>query len=408
LHEAVKLSELQRADLERFKQAFDAAQPNHPERVPAEQLQLGLAEVLAMLGPSPAVNDIIAQGDAAASHPDEDGPASSGRGKRRDRHGRRPLLDLSNLEKKEITVTPPEVLAAGGEGFKYIGVEVSTRVAHRPASYIQLVIRREKFVRITEAETADAGVASITCDETLDSSPIVIAPIPDSVWPNFMADPSAIAHVIVSKYDDILPLHRQERISAREGFPLPRSTQCGWLGRAHEVTYRISDAMFADAKAHAFCIATDATGGPVRAPDKCEPWDVFVFLADRDHIVFRYVQQHATSDKVKDLLAGYHGHFLADAAPIYDVLFETGDIIEHCCWFHYLEPSRIQSGGPDLADFQPKQDPRTRDNSDSQSDSRNAMTSGFGLQRRCRWPGMPARRQNASSASRFISTLVLT
>lgn len=149
-----------------------------------------------------------------------------------------------------------------------------------------------------------------------------------------MADPSAIAHVIISKYDDLLPLHRQERISARDGFVLPRSTQCGWLGRAHEITYRIVDSMFMDAKAHAFCIATDATGAPVRAHKQCESWDVFVFLADRDHIVFRYVQQHATSSKISALLAGFRGHLLVDAAPIYDALFETGDIVEHCCWYH--------------------------------------------------------------------------
>jgi hypothetical protein len=228
------------------------------------------------------------------------------------------------------------VLAAGGNGFKRIGEEVSSRIARRPARYIRLIIRRGKFVRIDESEQrdADAGSVTISGNDAIESSPIVIAPLPESVWPNFMADPSAIAHVIISKYDDILPLHRQERISARDGFVLPRSTQCGWLGRAHEVTYRIVDAMFVDAKAHAFCIATDATGAPVRAPNACESWDVFVFLADRDHIVFRYVQQHATSLKISQLLAGFRGHLLADAAPIYDALFETGDIIEHCCWYH--------------------------------------------------------------------------
>jgi transposase len=69
-----------------------------------------------------------------------------------------------------------------------------------------------------------------------------------------MADPSAVAHVIISKYDDILPLHRQERISARDGFVLPAPLKCGWLGRAHEITYRIVDSMFMDAKAHAWTI----------------------------------------------------------------------------------------------------------------------------------------------------------
>jgi transposase len=331
------LSELQAADLERFQKAYDAARPNHPERVAEDELQLGFEQVLASLGPSPAANDVRGNDSSAAGSPRR-------KKKGRHRHGRRPL-DLSNLEKKEIVVIPPEVAAVGGEGFRQIGEEISSRIARRAASVIRLVIRRPKFIR--------TGADVVVDSELLDSRPILIAPTPESVWPNFMADPSVIAHVIVSKYDDILPLHRQERISARDGFVLPRSTQCGWLKRAHEVTYRISDAMFADAKARAFCIATDATSGPVRADGKYDPWDVFVFLADRDHIVFRHVQGHATSDSVKTLLTGFHGHLLADAAPVYDALFETGDIIEHCCWFHCrryfyraLETDKARALGP--------------------------------------------------------------
>jgi transposase len=338
LAEAVKLTELQQADIERFRRAYEAVRPNHPERVPKEQLQLAFAEVVAMLGPSVPVNDVdedAGDGDKDDGRPDP----KKKKGKGRDAHGRRDLLDVRNLETKRIDIIPPEVLATGGEGFRCIGEEVSSRVARRPASYLNLVIRRFKFVRIgaggTEAGPADLpDQADIACPDTLASSPIIIAPLPESVWPNVMADPSTIAHVIVSKYDDILPLHRQERISERDGFVLPRSTQCGWLAQAYAVTHRIVDAMFEDAKAHAFCIALDATGAPVRAPGKCQSWDVFVFLADRDHVVFRYVDGKATSVKVGDLLAGFRGHLLADAAPIYDALYESGDIIEHCCWFH--------------------------------------------------------------------------
>ena len=329
LAEAVKLAALQQDDLERYRKAYEDVRPNHPERVPAEQLQLAFGQVLAMFGAGPPVNDI----DDGSVTDGQQPPGSKRRKKKgRHAHGRRNLLDLRDLETKEIEIIPAEVLAAGGEGFKRIGEEVSSRVAHRAASYVHLLIRRVKFVRIEDGELPDC--ATITCSETLESSPVIIAPLPDSVWPKVMADPSAIAHVIVSKYDDSLPLNRQEHISARDGFALPRSTQCGWLGRAYQATYRIVDAMFAEAKAHAFCIATDATGAPVRAPGKCESWDVFVFLADRDHVVFRYVKGHATSDKFKPLLAGFHGHLLADAAPIYDALYATGDVIEHCCWFH--------------------------------------------------------------------------
>jgi transposase len=354
LAETMKLAELQRADLQRYQQAYEAVRPNHPERVPADQLQLAFEQVLATLGSTP-VNDV----DEAATKADDEHRAKKAQKKRRHAHGRRSLPDLENLETKEIEIIPPEVLAADGYGFKRIGEEVSSRVAFRAAGYVHLLIRRAKFVRtdggvVDDEETTEpSDQAKISCPITIDSSAVIIAPLPDSVWPNVMADPSAIAHVIVSKYDDILPLHRQERISARDGFVLPRSTQCGWLGRAYQATYRIVDAMFTDAKARAFCIATDATGAPVRAAGKCQSWDVFVFLADRDHVVFRHVKEHATSDKVTELLAGFRGHLLADAAPIYDALYESGDIVEHCCWYHCrryfyraLETDRALALGP--------------------------------------------------------------
>jgi hypothetical protein len=162
---------------------------------------------------------------------------------------------------------------------------------------------------------------------------VLVAPLPGNLWPRTMADPSAIAHIVVSKYDDVLPLHRQERISRRNGFIVPRSTQCGWLGAAYDVYYRVVDAMFDEAKARAFCIATDATGAPVRAPGECANWTIFVFIADRDHVVFRYAAEN-TSAVVSGMLRGFCGNLLADAAPVYDALYRGGDVIEHACWFH--------------------------------------------------------------------------
>src|SRR5690606_21806601 len=140
---------------------------------------------------------------------------------------------------------------------------------------------------------------------------ILQAPLPPSVLPRVMADASAIANVIVSKYDDVLPLHRQERISARHGFSLPRSTQCGWLTVAFSLLYRIVLAMFAEAKAQAFCIATDATGAPVQKTGGCRRWHVFTFIADNGHIVFRWVDEHSGT-AIKSLLSGFRGFLLSD------------------------------------------------------------------------------------------------
>jgi transposase len=353
LAEMTKLSELQKADLDRFRTAIEAAQPNRPERVPANDLQLAFARVLETFGLPSAANDRAeATGDVSHEPPgaaSEDAPlaggGADGKGtKRRHSHGRRPL-DLSKLPVDTIEIDPEEVKAAGGAGFQRIGAEISERVAFKRGGYVRLRIVRGKWVAIVDddATTVDPD-ALASVDEAVPA--VRIAALPESVWPNMMADPSAITQIIVSKYDDCLPLHRQERITSRHGFVVPRSTQCGWLGAAYSVTYRIVDAMFTEAKATAFCIATDATGVRVRlardehaeiakqdAAAECASWHVFVFIADRDHVVFRYSPEH-TGPAIASMLDGFQGHLLADAAPIFDVLFKDGNIVEHACWFH--------------------------------------------------------------------------
>lgn len=201
LAEALRLAELQQADLERYRKAYEDVRPNHPERVPAEQLLLGFSEVLEMFKGGAPVND-IAEAAAGANLAAQ----KKRKKKKRHAHGRRNALDLRDLETKEVEIIPDEVIAAGGKGFKRIGEETSSRVAFRAASYVHLLIRRVKFVRVEQ--DADAAAlperATITCADSLESSPVIIAPLPESVWPNVMADPSAIAHVIISKYDDSL------------------------------------------------------------------------------------------------------------------------------------------------------------------------------------------------------------
>jgi hypothetical protein len=149
-----------------------------------------------------------------------------------------------------------------------------------------------------------------------------------------MADPSAIAHAIVSKYDDLLPLHRQEGISRRDGFTLSRSTLCGWLDPAEKVLGPIVDAMFHDAK-KAPNLAVDATGAAVRGPKKgaCESWHVFVFIAAKAHVIFRHSRVY-DSAALASLLQGYRGYLLADAASIYSPLVTAGWIVLVCCWAH--------------------------------------------------------------------------
>jgi transposase len=358
LAELTKLCELQQADLERYRQAVEASRPNHPERAPREQLQLAFARVLESLGAQPPANDEQGPDDDGA-HTAEDGSgqgaAGNGRGsqpKRRHPHGRR-RLDTSSLPVIAQRIEPDEVKATGGEGFVLIGEEVSDRIALRPAEWVVYRVIRPKYVA-AEALAQSAGGAAVGQElESDGGSRITIASLPAGVWPNVMADPSAIANVIMSKYGDLLPLNRQQDINARRGFELPKSTQCGWLKAANAFCAPVVDGMFDDSRRNAFVIATDATGAPVLPgrrseqecgeatwpgePRRCVPWHVFVFIADRAHVVFRHAREH-TGAAFEKLLAGYHGNILADAASVFDVLYRDHGMTEHACWFHCRRP----------------------------------------------------------------------
>jgi transposase len=63
-----------------------------------------------------------------------------------------------------------------------------------------------------------------TCDV------ITQASAPAMPTPRGRATPAMLAHLLVSKYCDHLPLYRQCEIYAREGLELERSTSCDWVG----------------------------------------------------------------------------------------------------------------------------------------------------------------------------------
>jgi hypothetical protein len=237
---------------------------------------------------------------------------------------------------QDIVVEPDEV-TANPERYCFIGNEVSERLAHR-ASFVRLRLIRPKYKLREESELGK----TVPCDaersleevEAARTPPtIVCASIPSYLWPRTMADVSAVTEVILAKYDLCLPLHRQERASSRCGIHLSRSTQCDWLSTAYDQVYRIVDAMMVEACQTAFCIATDATGAPVRMPGECARWHMFVFIADADHVIFRPTRKH-TQAAIAALLPGFDRHLLSDASAVYDSLHRDHGVTEVCCWFH--------------------------------------------------------------------------
>jgi len=71
--------------------------------------------------------------------------------------------------------------------------------------------------------------------------------------------PGLLAHVLVSKYADHLPLHRQSRIFERDGIDLGRSTLADWVGRVTALLEPLADAIGQHVRAGDAIFADDTT-----------------------------------------------------------------------------------------------------------------------------------------------------
>jgi transposase len=230
--------------------------------------------------------------------------------------GRQPLPQ--HLPRVEIEVLPEEVQREGLDAFERIGEETSEIVERRPASLVVVRTIRPKFVRRDRKRGTETRVH--------------IAPLPELPIERGLAGPGMLADTIVRRWQDHLPLHRLERIYAREGLELSRQTLCGWHLELRELVAPVVDAMWTDARAAPY-LCTDATGVKVQAKGACRNGHFFVVVAPEHSVLFAYSPRHDGA-AVDRLLAGYRGYLVADAHSVYDHLYRGGQVVEVGCWAH--------------------------------------------------------------------------
>ena len=148
--------------------------------------------------------------------------------------------------------------------------------------------------------------------------------------------PGLLAHVIVSKYADHLPLYRQEGIFRRHGVELSRQTMCDWMAVSAELLEPIVAEMHREIK-KSRVIQTDDTTVPVldRSLGKTRTGRLWDYLGDRDHphVVYDYTPDHSREGPLR-MLDGYEGYLQADACSVYDKVYAARKIIEVGCWAH--------------------------------------------------------------------------
>ncbi len=156
-----------------------------------------------------------------AARQTQEPPSPRATNKSRPRAPRKPLPE--DLPREVITHPPASTCCPDcGGALRQFGEDVSEQLERIPASYKVIQHVRPKF-------------ACGACEQ------VVQAPAPARPIDQGLPGPSLLAHVLVSKFADHLPLYRQSEIYAREGVDLSRSTLAGWVGAASELLAPLVD-----------------------------------------------------------------------------------------------------------------------------------------------------------------------
>ncbi len=294
------------------------------ERLSPESTQLAmqlLAQLIPSEPPPPTIDEPPSPAPSSTENDAEPESPQAGKdddkdGKKKRRAGRRPLPE--NLPRVEIEVLPPEVENQGKDHFERIGEEVREVLERRRASLVVVRVKRGKWVRKDRERNAETQVLT--------------AEAPELPIERGLAGPGLLAETVVRRFDDHQPANRQERISAREGFELSRSTLCDWHYQLYLLTVPLLGAMWQDALSSPY-LCTDATGVLVQAKDRCRTGHFFTVVAPERYILYSYSPKH-DGEAIGKILKGYKGALLADAHAIYDHLYRSGDVVEVGCWSH--------------------------------------------------------------------------
>jgi transposase len=234
---------------------------------------------------------------------------------------RKPLP--AHLPRHEEMLSAGDSCSACGGRLKRVGEDITEELEYVPGRFIVNRIIRPRM--------------ACACCETFHQAELPSRPIERG-----RPGPGLLAHVLVSKYADHLPLYRQSGIYAREGIELGRSTLAGWVGQATALLEPLADAVARHVLGGRAVFADD-TPVNVLAPGAGRtktarlwtyvrderPWagdappaTFYQFSADRQGI-------HPAAH-----LKGYTGFLHADGYAGFEALFRTGEITEVACMAH--------------------------------------------------------------------------
>lgn len=174
------------------------------------------------------------------------------------------------------------------------------------------------------------------CERNELQTPIVTAPMPKPVYPGSLASPSILAHVMVQKYVESLPLYRQEQQFARLGCTLSRQTMANWMiYGAEQWLMPLYDAMRAYLLRQEVLHADETTLQVLREPSRSAEATSYLWLYRTGRegspaVLYEY-QRTRGGEHPRQFLSGFTGYLHVDG---YSGYHKVANVTLVGCWAH--------------------------------------------------------------------------
>jgi len=234
---------------------------------------------------------------------------------------RRPLPP--HLPRQEEVHQPSCTCPNCGGAMRRLGEDVTEVLEYVPASFkVIRHVRPKLSCRVCET--------------------IAQAPMPSLPIERGRPGPGLLAHVLVAKYADHLPLYRQSGIYAREGVDLERSTLADWVGRSAALLDPLVAALRKDILASDL-LHGDDTPVPVLAPGRgsTKTGRLWAYVRDerphggqRPAAAVYFYSPDRKGEHPQAHLKSFKGVLHADGYAGFNAIFEKANVIEAACWAH--------------------------------------------------------------------------
>ncbi|MEO9205764.1 MAG: IS66 family transposase [Gammaproteobacteria bacterium] len=241
--------------------------------------------------------------------------------KRKNKVGRKALPSELLRVPRIYDLTEKEKICACGCELTHIKDEKSEQLEIIPAKIYVIEHTRKKY-------------ACKNCQMTIKLAKQPLAPIPRSI-----AASGLLSHVLVSKFQDHLPLHRQETILRRIGVDIPRATLSLWVIKCAELFFPLLKLMHDRILTYDVAYADETTTQVLKEPNKGVQSKKYMWMfagGPPDEFVYFYRYHPSRSHEVAlDFFEDFAGFVHCDGYPAYDSLASKNPgIILVGCLYH--------------------------------------------------------------------------